>query len=340
MKLTFELIEDQAIWDRFVTRNPEATFLNSWTWGAFERSLGHHFFNYGVYDDGVLIGALPIHFVEARRGKYLHLRHSPLIDWTNNEIVKQVLQFLKEFAKSHNALFVRMSPLLKLTDENNQILKSHKLTPALTHNFDAENTLKIDITQPEEELLMQMRKNTRYSIRRAEKDGVTVEVYEDLSHFDQFWEVFIDGVKRNKWVAFSKEYVKTELDTFLKENQARLFISYFDHHPISAAIFTFYNDKAFYHHSGSLTEYRNIPSTYLLVWEVIKYAKARGCKVCDLWGVSPEDKPEHPWYGLSLFKRGFGGYEVDMVHAHDLIVNPLAHFTRYYEWWERKRRGH
>ncbi|WKZ31351.1 MAG: peptidoglycan bridge formation glycyltransferase FemA/FemB family protein [Candidatus Dojkabacteria bacterium] len=338
--MRFEIVENGALWDEFVLRHKEATFLNSWTWSQFEKTLGHQFLNYGVYDNDQLVGVLPISVLKAKRGAYLHLRHSPILDWSNEVVVKETMEFLRGLAKEHKALFVRMSPLLSLSEANNQLLKKHGLVPSLTHNFDAENTLKIDITKSEEELLMEMRKNTRYSIRQAQKQGVIVEIYDDLQHFDLFWEIFIDGVKRNHWVAFSKEYVKTELEVFLKQDQARLFISYLDGKAISAAIFIFFNGKVAYHHSGSLSEYRNVPSTYLLIWEVIRYAKSRDFKLCDLWGVSPADQPNHPWYGLSLFKRGFGGFQVDMVHAHDLIVSPLAHLTRYYEMYEKKRRGH
>jgi diadenosine tetraphosphatase ApaH/serine/threonine PP2A family protein phosphatase len=45
---------------------------------------------------------------------------------------------------------------------------------------------------------------------------------------------------------------------------------------ISAAIFVFWQDICFYHHSGSLTEFNKVPVSYLLQWEAIKEAKAKG----------------------------------------------------------------
>ena len=109
---------------------------------------------------------------------------------------------------------------------------------------------------------------------------------------------------------------------------------------ISAAIFIFYQGQAIYHHSGSLSKFRDIPSTYLLIWEAVKYAKKIGMKEFNLWGVCEAQDFSHPWYGLSLFKRGFGGNERRFVHAQDLIVDPLAYVTRIYEFIESKLRGY
>ena len=41
---------------------------------------------------------------------------------------------------------------------------------------------------------------------------------------------------------------------------------------------------------------------------MMRYARDAGVTVHDLWGVAPDGAgPEHPWYGVGLFKKGFGG---------------------------------
>ena len=50
---------------------------------------------------------------------------------------------------------------------------------------------------------------------------------------------------------------------------------------------------------------------------MIQEAKKRGCTLYNFWGVSPDNKPKHPWAGLSLFKKGFGGFEETYLHAQD-----------------------
>jgi len=72
-------------------------------------------------------------------------------------------------------------------------------------------------------------------------------------------------------------------------------------------------------------KYPKIPVSYLLQWEAIKEGKKRGCKTYNFWGIAPESeleaKKDHPWKGLSLFKKGFGGYKKEYVKTQDFPLS-------------------
>ena len=74
-------------------------------------------------------------------------------------------------------------------------------------------------------------------------------------------------------------------------------------------------------------KYPKIPISYLLLWEAIKEAKARGCKKFNFWGIadiSSDNKvldKNHPWAGLTLFKIGFGGKPKKHVNTQDFILS-------------------
>jgi len=63
--------------------------------------------------------------------------------------------------------------------------------------------------------------------------------------------------------------------------------------------------------------------TYLLQWEAMKRAKAKGCNVYDLWG-APEvfDESDSMW-GVYRFKEGLGGKVVRTLGAWDFAPSPL-----------------
>jgi peptidoglycan pentaglycine glycine transferase (the first glycine) len=42
----------------------------------------------------------------------------------------------------------------------------------------------------------------------------------------------------------------------------------------------------------------------------------------------PADEPDHPWQNISAFKRKFGGREVNLVRAMDLVYDDAA-YERY-----------
>jgi len=60
----------------------------------------------------------------------------------------------------------------------------------------------------------------------------------------------------------------------------------------------------------------------------MRRAKARGCEWYDLWGVAPDDVPDHPWRGITTFKRKFGGVRVALLPTLDYVYDAAA-YQRY-----------
>jgi lipid II:glycine glycyltransferase (peptidoglycan interpeptide bridge formation enzyme) len=94
---------------------------------------------------------------------------------------------------------------------------------------------------------------------------------------------------------------------------------------LAQAFVIFYGQEAVYHYGASTDAGREYPGAYLLQWEAICEAKRRGCVRYNFWGVVPVEKKSHRFWGVSVFKRGFGGHEVQYLPAHDLIVQPLQY---------------
>ncbi len=56
----------------------------------------------------------------------------------------------------------------------------------------------------------------------------------------------------------------------------------------------------------------------------MRAAAREGCRDFDLWGIAPPSSDSfHPWYGLGLFKAGFGGRSLEYVGAWDLVFSRL-----------------
>lgn len=179
----------------------------------------------------------------------------------------------------------------------------------------------LDITKPEDELLKDMRKTTRYLIKKMEKEGVEITQSGDPADIEKFWPVYQATVERQQFTPFKKSDLRKEFELFAEDGNAAFFFGKQNGLPaqageiVAAAIIIFYNGQAFYHHSGSLSSGSNV--SYLLQWRVMEEAKRRGCTLYNFWGISPANRPNHPWAGLSLFKKGFGGFAEAYLHAQD-----------------------
>jgi lipid II:glycine glycyltransferase (peptidoglycan interpeptide bridge formation enzyme) len=55
---------------------------------------------------------------------------------------------------------------------------------------------------------------------------------------------------------------------------------------------------------------------------MMRRARELGSRTHDLWGIAPEGAgPEHAWYGVGLFKKGFGGRVVRWAGTWDVVIN-------------------
>ena len=335
----------KKIWEDFLLNCGEKTFLQSWNWGEFNETMGRKSWRLGIYDNDKIVAVVLISKIGAKRSTFLFISHGPVtIDGLSTKDKKEVLRLLLirllEIAKDEKAVFIRISPIWLRNEESVKLFKDLKFREAPIH-MHPETTWELDITKPEEDLLMDMRKTTRYLIRQAEKNSdIKIIKSNNLEDLEFFNYVYSETGKRQHFVIYQKKYTENEFTAFLKDKQVSLFLGKYKDEVVSAAIFIFWQNACFYHHSGSLLKYNKIPVSYLLQWEAIKEAKKRGCLVYNFWGITPDiKKSKHPWDGLSLFKMGFGGYKKNYVVAQDFIISPKYWLSYIIEILRKIKRG-
>jgi len=341
-------VTNKRRWEDFVEMQKYTSHFQSWNWAQFERNLGNRFETLGMFQKDNLVGLLPVKHVEAARGRYLQLRRGPIFDFEDRYIWKEFFTFIQEKARREGYWFVRISPLILQDLELKYADIFSYLKECPMHDIDGEITWVLDLSQSEEVIMKNMRKNTRYYVRKAKKDGVEVVKTKRLEDLAKFWSIYSDTVKRRNWCAYSKEYLKKEFSAFLKDGQVVLYLAKYKGQDIAGSFIVYYCDQAIYHHSGTLSKYLKIPANYLIQWEAIKEAKKRGLKWYNFWGISPlvmeggeyKAQAKHPWAGLTFFKLGFGGEVRQFVHAKDLPISKKYYLTRIFEKIERWRRGY
>jgi len=336
-------ITNKSQWEDFILQNKESTFLHSWNWGEFNKNTDEKIWRVGVFDGENLIAVALIIKVKARRGSFLFIPQGPII--THNpklityNLLSKVFDYLKNLGKREEVNFIRISPVLENSNENLSIFKSCGFRNAPIHMMHPEITWLLDITKSEKEILKGMRKTHRNLIRRATKDGVEIIQSTDEKYLKTFYDIHMETVRRHKFVPFSYDYIKSEVDAFKNDNQISIFSAKYKGKIISSAIIVFYGNQTFYHHGASLSEYNKVPSSYLILWEAIKEAQKRNKEIFNFYGIV-ENKPKHPWTGLSKFKKGFGGYKKELVHCQDLPLSKKYLITWLIETIRKIKRGY
>jgi peptidoglycan pentaglycine glycine transferase (the first glycine) len=332
-------IESREEWQRFVDTHSSPSFMQSWEWGECQAHLGHIMFPVGIYESSKLVGVALIIKSKAKRGNFLSISHGPIVEKNYSEVLKELTSYLIELAKKEQCIFIRFLSLLDNTNENKNMFQKlgYKDAPLYLHS---ENAWVLDLEKTEDELMGDMRKTTRYLIRKAEKDGVVIEKRTDEKAIDDFMKLYAKTVERENFTGFSKTYIEEEFKTFHKQGNALFFFGKAnknDNNYIAGALILYTKSAACYHQGASI--HTKVPVTYLLQWESIKEAKKRGCKLYNFWGIAPEDKPNHPWTGITMFKKGFGGRMIHFLPTQDYVIAVQYHLTALYEKVLRWRRG-
>ncbi len=315
--------------------------MQSWEWKTVNESLGHKVIPLGVFEHENLVGAALTICIKARRGSFLLVPHGPVYGETSDAktIWRLLTEEWRKLAKVQNTVCVRVCPLLTNDEAHQELLHARGFRAAPIHQH-PELAWMLDLTQTEDDLLKNARKTTRQSIRKAEEAGMTVEFYSDATGLADFWKVYQTTFTRQQFTPFSRTYLQKECDAFAETSHLLIAIGRIQGHIVSAAIVTLAHGSAFYHHGASdQSHFPKVPAAHLLQWRIIQELKRRGCLLYNFWGVVPETATKHPWYGLSVFKRGFGGHEEAYLHAQDLIFSPRYWMTWILETLRRKWRG-
>jgi lipid II:glycine glycyltransferase (peptidoglycan interpeptide bridge formation enzyme) len=318
-------ITDKNLWEEFLKECYPRTFLQSWNWGEFSKLMGQRIWRLGIYEDGKLIATCLAVRVKAKRGKFLMVEHGPNIKQKipNNKqkILNLFLKKLREIAKKEKASFIRICPIWERTEENEKIFQKLGFRNAPIH-VHPEISWVLDLDKTEEDLLYGMRKTTRYLIRQALKNpDIQIEKNQSKESLEKFYKIYQETASRHNFVPFSFDYLKNELKVFKRDNQILILLGKYKNQTLAGAIVVYWQDGGFYHHGASKRLYSKVPISYLIQWEAIKEAKRRGCQFYSFWGIAPEEKRSHPWQGLTLFKKGFGGRKEEYVKTQDFILS-------------------
>jgi len=314
-------ITNKKIWDDFLQKNHSGSFpfFQTWNWGEVLQELSVSVDRIGLFEDKKLVGVLLLVEVKAKRGHYLYMRHGPILHPFDNYHFTFLLDYIKRVASTRGASFVRVSRLTKRENMSEEYFRKLGFIRCPLQTIDMEACWVLDITKSEDELLRNMRKTHRYLVKKAQSLAIEIIKSADVKDISLFLPLYKELSERKHFVPH-KELVK-EFEIFSRENQSVLFLAKINREVIAGAIIDFIGDEAMYRHGAMSEKYKNVPASYLLQWEAILEAKRRNKKRYNFFGVAPNESKNHPWYGLTLFKTGFGGEKEFFLPVMDLPLN-------------------
>ena len=324
-----------AEWQSFLKKQSDAHLLQMGEWGELKSAFGWKPVRI-ILDD---ITGAQILFRRLPFGLTLGYMPKPVISNQLSVISDQFWNELDFICKKYHAIFLKIEP-----DFWNGNFILHPSSFILSkHNIQPPRTIIILIKETEDEILARMKQKCRYNIRLAEKKGVTVRTWDDVESFHAMLQV-TGG--RDGFGVHSLDYYRRAYGLFHPTGACELLLAEFEGRPLAALMVFAHGRRAWYVYGASNDEERNRMPTYLLQWEAIRWAKARGCEEYDLWGVPDENEDvleanfetrNDGLWGVYRFKRGFGGEIRRAAQAMDRVYNPLLY--KLYLWRMAGREG-
>jgi len=341
-------------WHKIITSLPNLHLLQSWEWGEVKTQFGwtaHH--KVWHVDEQVVAAALVLERTVNLGGISARLRmhytpKGPLLsDWGDTRLRKMVFDDLIAFARSRGAFLLKIDPdaVLGYGEPGTSDVKDGFAGTALVSElkqtgwrFSGEqvqfrNTVTLDLTKSEEELLAAMKQKTRYNVRLAGRKGVSVRsgTAED---FEMLYRMYVETAVRDGFTIRGKKYYLAVWHSFFEGGMFVPLIAEVEGEPVAGLMLFYYGGTAYYLYGMSRDLHRKLMPTYLLQWEAVRTAKEKGCTSYDLWGAPNVFDGSDSMAGVYRFKRGLGGEVVRTVGAWDMSLRPLV-YTLYAQVWPR-----
>ncbi len=346
---------DAQVWNSLISNFPDSHILQTWEWGDVKSQYGWrpiHAIWYEKPDRSYIstvdqqleellprAAALILQRDIKIRGfptglKLLYVPKGPLLhDWSNAALRTRVLDDLKTITERQRATFIKLDPDVRIGTGfpgqsgaqqdmlGESVLKELEARGWRYSNEQIQfaNTVTLDLSASEDELLARMKPKTRYNVRLAERKGVKVRLG-SARDLDLLYQLYAETAVRDGFVIRSIDYYHTLWTTFLNAGMVEILIAEVDEQPIAALILFRFQRKAWFLYGMSREMHREKMPNYLLQWEAIRQSKRAGCDTYDLWGAPYQFVESDPLWGVYRFKDGLGGQVVRHIGAWDLPV--------------------
>jgi lipid II:glycine glycyltransferase (peptidoglycan interpeptide bridge formation enzyme) len=277
----------------------------------------------------------------------MYVPKGPALAYDDPALLKAVLDHLQAMARRGGAVWLKLDPdVIAATGVPGELDAADDLTgQAVLQTLQGRgwrfsvdqvqfrNTIALDLTRSEDDLLAAMSQNTRRKVRAAEKKGVMVRAgtSADLSLLYDLYQV--TGT-RDHFLIRPREYYERAWRDFMEAGLAHALIAEFEGKPIAHVILFHFARTCWYFYGASANEERERMPNYLLQWEAMRWAKGQGYALYDMWGAPDAFDESDSMWGVFEFKRGFRGVVRRHIGAWDYAPYPPLYWG-YTQAWPR-----
>jgi len=357
--------DQHLLWDTFVAAAPHGHLLQSWNWGELKAAFGWRPLRVAFWDadrQRILAGAqILCHALPFTPFSIAYVPKGPILDWSDELLCQRFFQELHPLLRARHIAFLRIDPdlpesisiLAAESGEDAEAASSHPAPLAAADLFGGlysvaegirvqqrlralglhavedsiqpRRTIAVDLLPDERTIALRQKPKWRYNAGLAARKGVTMRVATSPDDVERWYELMQITSQRDRFAIHTLAYYQHAWNMFRETNQARLLLAEHEGKLLAGIFVTLVGREGIYLYGASSNEGRNLMPNHLLQWEAMRWAKAQGATLYDLWGVAESENLNDPMAGVYRFKRGWGGKMVRYIGSFDYVYSPLMY---------------
>lgn len=324
---SLDSVSDAVEWDEFVAAQ-NGHLLQSFAWGELKTRFGWRAQRYAWRDGAKIYGGAQVLFRTLAPGLvFAYVPRGPVIAERSTSESVTFLESLQRQVRKHDPFLLRIEPNWLNSDSVDALLEPAGFRHT-SETIQPPTTIRNDLSLDLDTILARMKPKWRYNIRLAPKKDVVVRKG-NVSDLDDFVKLMRLTGARDHFALHSGAYYRAAIALLSAREQACLLVADFENQPLAMIFVAAFGDTAIYLFGASGDLHRNLMPNHALQWAGIQWAKSRGCKWYDWWGV-PDAGTTNPALSqansslpesLYQFKQGFGGEVVKFSGAWDYVYN-------------------
>jgi len=320
---------EDPTWDEFVASVPGGHHVQTSLWAKVKACLGWEAFRIIVKQGGQIIGGAqvllhPYPLV----GSAGYVTKGPLLRQQDPELAEYILLQLSKISRNRHVQLLAIQPpndshyMTGLLEKQGFRLSTLELAPVAS--------ILIDVQPEPEEILGQMKRQTRQNIRRSIREGVTFREG-TLADLHTFYDLHISSSQRQHFLPYPFHYFETMGQVLEPHGYFKLLLTEYEGQAVSAFLLVPFHDTVIAKILGWSGMHREHRPNEALAWGAILWAKENGYRYFDFEGIDQdaaqyllngESLPESMHSSPNFFKYGFGGKIVLYPPAYDYLFSP------------------
>lgn len=320
---------DRDRWDRAVETCPDGHVFQRWAWGELQRGLGAEPFRIGARRaDGVLAGGVQVLVFDTGSRTFAYVPRGPAAPADDPDLAALLVDAAVEVSLAAGATLVRIEPQWEWSDAAAARFVSRGFAVARQHIMPP-RTIVVDLSGPIDSVWAAFRSTTRNRVRVAQKRGVQVRpaLPDEMATFVRL----MNDTNARHGLRLGRPDQYLLAAEHFGSGGLQLFLASADGQDVAGIVVFACGGTATYLWGASSGDEgaRHANPNQLLHWTAMQWARDRGCRWYDLFGVPDfdEDVLEREyaretggWWNLYRFKRGFGGRVHRHAGTYDLVV--------------------